>query len=245
MTKKLRVEIIDDESGSAFRRYSAIFVGRPGLLNLVKYELLVSFLGPMRGALGYFLRSRLWPRMLGSVGSGTVFGRAVVLRSPHRIRLGSAVVVDDGVVLDAKGESSSIEIGDRILIGRHTALSCNESRIRFGSSISIGPFCALISKKFIDIGSGVSISAHTAVLAGGHASDDPERSVLEQERTAVGITIEDNVWIGTSCAILDGVRIGRNSIVAAGTVVAKDVPPYCTVMGNPARIVQKRKDATG
>ena len=172
-----------------------------------------------------------------------MFGRSVVLRSPGRIRLGSAVVIDDGVVLDAKGETSSIELGSRILIGRHSTLACNESRIRMGDHISIGPFCFLGSKNFIEIGSGVSISANTCILAGSHASDDPERSVLDQARTALGITIEENVWIGTSVSILDGVRIGRNSIVAAGTVVTKDVAPYSLVMGNPARLVQRRKAA--
>ncbi|MGH8249913.1 MAG: acyltransferase [Steroidobacteraceae bacterium] len=241
MTGQARVEIVDDPGSSAYRRYLSIFVGRPGILALVKYELIASFLGPMRGAPGYFLRSRLWPLVLGAVGRGTQFGRNVVLRSPHRIRLGSNVLIDDNVVLDAKGKKSAIELGDRILVGRHSIISCNEAEIRMGDMLSIGPFCFFGSKSFIRIGSGVSISGHTSVLAGSHASDDPERSVLEQERTSIGITIEDNVWIGACCTILDGVRLGRSCIVASGTVVMKDVPAYSVVAGNPARLVQRRK----
>lgn len=241
MADDARVKILEEQGGSAYSRYLAIFVGRDGLLALIKYELLVSLLGPMRGALGFFLRSRLWPRLLGSVGRGTVFGRDVVLRSPHRIRLGAGVLIDDGVVLDAKGERSLIELGDRILLGRQCVLSCNEATIRMGDLLSVGPFCFFASKGFIEIGSGVSIGAGTYLLAGSHASDDPERSILEQDRTAQGITVEDNVWIGTNCSILDGVRIGRGSIVSAGSVVSKDVPPYSVVMGNPARLVQRRK----
>jgi acetyltransferase-like isoleucine patch superfamily enzyme len=54
--------------------------------------------------------------------------------------------------------------------------------------------------------------------------------------------IEDNVWIGDKATILANVRIGRCSIVGANAVVTKDVPPYCIVGGNPARIIRKIKE---
>ena len=52
------------------------------------------------------------------------------------------------------------------------------------------------------------------------------------------IVIGDNVWIGDKVIILDGVKIGNNSIIAAGTVVTKDVPDFCVVAGNPAKIIK-------
>jgi acetyltransferase-like isoleucine patch superfamily enzyme len=244
IAERQRIPILEDEKSSAYSRYLTIFVGREGWWSLLKYEVLASFLGPMRGAPGYFLRAKLWPRLLGASGRGTAFGRSVLLRSPHRIRLGRNVLVDDGVVLDAKGGSSAIEIGDKVLVGRHSALNCNESTIRFGSSVSIAPFCYFSSRNFIDVGSGVSIGANVSMLAGGHELDSTEGPVMERKRTGLGITIEENCWIGAGTVILDGVRIGRNSVVGAGSVIAKDVPACSIVMGNPARLVQRRTAAS-
>jgi acetyltransferase-like isoleucine patch superfamily enzyme len=170
-----------------------------------------------------------------------MFGRSMILRCPGRIRIGNQVLIDDQVVLDAKGSSSRIDLGDRILIGRHCILSCNEATIRIGDSASIGPFCFFAAKGDIVVGANVSIGSGTHFMAGAHASDDPDLPVSRQARIAAGIVVEDNVWIGTGATILDGVTVGRNSIVGVDAVVNKDVPPWTIVFGNPARVVQKRK----
>jgi acetyltransferase-like isoleucine patch superfamily enzyme len=227
--------------GSPYRRYLQMFVGRESFAAFLRYELLTGLLGPMPGAAGYWLRARLYPGLLGRLGRGSVIGRSVVLRSPHRIALGERVLVDDGVVLDAKGERSAIRLGNDILLGRGTILSCNQATIETGDMLSIGPFCFFACKGRTVLGSNVAMGAGTYLMAGGHVSDDPETPILQQARTAQGITVEDNVWIGAGVKILDGVTVGRNSILAAGAVVSKDVPAYSLVMGNPARVVEKRK----
>jgi acetyltransferase-like isoleucine patch superfamily enzyme len=243
MNERPLVEELGDASASPYRRYLRMFVGQEQLGALLRYELLTGCLGPLPGALGYFLRARCYRWLLASIGRGTVLGRSVVLRSPNRIRIGAQVMIDDHVVLDAKGETSSIVLGDRILLGRHSILSCNEATISMGDLVSIGPFCFFASKSRISIGSGVSIGSGAHLLAGGHADDDPNVSVLLQARLSKGIVVENNVWIGTGSKILDGVSIGHDSIVGAGSVVTKDVPPWSLVLGNPARMVQKRKRA--
>jgi acetyltransferase-like isoleucine patch superfamily enzyme len=151
-------------------------------------------------------------------------------------------MIDDGVVLDAKGATSRIELGNQILLGRQSILSCNEAQIRIGNFVSIGPFCFFACKSRIEIGSNVSIGSGAHFMAGGHVSDDPDTPIIHQARSAKGITIEDGAWVGTGAIILDGVNVGRNSIVGAGAVVSKDVPAWTVVLGNPARVVQKRKE---
>jgi acetyltransferase-like isoleucine patch superfamily enzyme len=151
-------------------------------------------------------------------------------------------MIDDGVVLDAKGKTSKIELGNRILVGRQSILSCNEAQIRIGNFVSIGPFCFFACKNRIEIGSNVSIGSGAHFMAGGHVSDDPDTPIINQARLAKGITIHDGAWIGTGAIILDGITVGQNSIVGAGAVVSKDVPPLTVVLGNPARVVQKRKE---
>ncbi len=241
MNERPLVESLGDAKLSPYRQYLSMFVGKESLGALAKYELYTSVLGRLPGAIGYFVRGKCYPGLFGSVGRGTVFGSGGVLRCPGRIHLGRGVMIDDCVVLDAKGRGSSIVLGDQILLGRNSILSCNDSSMSIGNFVSIGPFCFLVSRSHLKIGSNVAIGAGTYMLGGGHAHDDPDVPVIQQARTSKGISVEDGAWIGIGAKILDGVTIGQNSIVGAGAVVSKDVPPWTVVLGNPARVVEKRK----
>jgi acetyltransferase-like isoleucine patch superfamily enzyme len=93
----------------------------------------------------------------------------------------------------------------------------------------------------LSIGSNVQIGAGAKLLVGSHDSDDPDIPITQQLRTSQGVALGDNVWIGASATILDGVTVGSGSIVGAGSVVNKDVPPESVVLGNPARVIQNRR----
>jgi acetyltransferase-like isoleucine patch superfamily enzyme len=240
MNETALVEQLSSGQTSAYRQYQRMFVGKSSLWSLLRYEVCASWVSPVPGALGYLLRKKLFPRVLGKVGRGTLFGRGVVLRCPGRIRLGEGVAIDDQVVLDAKGESSTIELGNRILVGRCGVLSCNDARITMKDFISVGPFCTFASKSFIDIGSNVSIGAGSHLLAGGHEFDDPEQPAILQRRTSQGIVIEDGVWLGAGVKVLDGARVGRNSIIGAGAVVKGEIPLNSVAVGMPARVLYNR-----
>lgn len=99
------------------------------------------------------------------------------------------------------------------------------------------------------IGNYCSIAEHVTFLLGGNHKYDcistfPFKVLMhnhENEAYSKGhIILEDDVWIGLHAMILSGVRIGQGAIVAAGSVVANDVPPYSIVAGNPAKVVKKR-----
>ena len=107
-------EELFDPGRSRAARYAQLVVGRPGLRALVKHEAIVTLSSALPGALGLFLRSKLYPRLLGRCGRNVTFGANVVLRHPHKIRIGNDVVIDDGCCLDAKGDANrgiDIEIG--------------------------------------------------------------------------------------------------------------------------------------
>ena len=110
-----------------------------------------------------------------------------------------------------------------------------------GHMVSIGPYCVFSSKGDLVIGSDVSIGSGVHVVAGTHETTDPAVPIIQQTRVAKGIRIEDGAWVGSGARILDGVTVGSNSIVGSLAMVNKDVPPDCVVLGNPARVVQKRK----
>ena len=92
------------------------------------------------------------------------------------------------------------------------------------------------------IGDRVYLSPAVHVYSSNHVFEDPEVSFVEQGLTAQGVVIEDDCWIGAVAVILDGVTIGERSVVAAGAVVTRDVPPHSLVAGVPARVVRDMRD---
>lgn len=91
----------------------------------------------------------------------------------------------------------------------------------------------LTTRARIIIGNDVIVSSYTSIITGNHRTDllgkhiiDIDESTEKRPEDDQDVIIEDDVWIGTHCIILKGVRIGTGSIIAAGAVVTKDVPPY-------------------
>ena len=226
---------------SARAKYAALVVGRPGLGALLKYELVVLLSQWWPGALGLVLRKTLYPVLLGSCGRNVVFGQNVVLRHPHKIHLGSNVVIDDNCLLDAKGESNrGIRIGDGVFVGRNSILSCKDGDIDVGDGANIGFNCELFSASRVSIGPRALLAAYSYVIGGDHDFSDPAKSVLEQTRTSSGVSIGAGVWMGAGAKILDGVVVGDHAIVGAGAVVREDIAPHAIAVGIPARVVSSR-----
>ncbi len=93
------------------------------------------------------------------------------------------------------------------------------------------------------MGNGVRIASHVSIVGFNHGFDDLDTPIYRQPLTSKGIEIEDDVWIGANAAILDGVCIGKGSIIAAGAVVTQDIPAYSIAGGVPARVLKSRKPA--
>ena len=115
-------------------------------------------------------------------------------------------------------------VGD-VLIGDHT-------RIGLRNTI-IGP---------VTIGSHVNLAQGITVTALNHNFSDPTLRIDEQGVSTWPVVIDDDVWIGANAVVLPGVTIGRHSVVAAGAVVTKDVPPFSVVAGVPAKVVRRLKN---
>jgi acetyltransferase-like isoleucine patch superfamily enzyme len=228
---------------SSRQKYAELIVGRPGLGALLRYELVMTIAQARAGALGLALRKSLYPLLLGSCGRNVVFGQNVVLRHPHKIHIGSNVVIDDNCLLDAKGSrNAGIAIGDGVFVGRNTILSCKDGDIELGDSANIGFNCEIFSASRVTIGANVLMAAYAYVVGGDHDFSDPTKSVLEQTRKSAGVTIGDGAWIGAGAKMLDGIAIGERAIIGAGAVVRDDVPAFATAVGVPARIVRTTRD---
>jgi acetyltransferase-like isoleucine patch superfamily enzyme len=226
------------------QKYAQLVVGRPGLAALVRYELIVMIAQARAGAFGLALRKWLYPGLLGSCGRNVVFGQNVVLRHPHKIHIGSNVVIDDNCLLDAKGASNrGIRIDDGVFVGRNSILSCKNGDIELGDGANIGFNCEVFSASRVRIGRSVLMAAYAYVIGGDHEFSDPDVAVLAQARTSAGVDVGDGVWMGAGAKVLDGVRIGDHAIIGAGAVVRDDVPAAAIVAGIPARVVGSRAGA--
>lgn len=110
--------------------------------------------------------------------------------------------------------------------------------VRVGRNTLINRNCTLDARSPLSIGANVSISPEVMILAGTHDVNDPEFAPSEVGPWAV--TIEDHVWIGARATIMPGVTVGRGAVVAAGSVVTRDVAPLAIVGGVPAKAIGER-----
>ena len=241
-----RITVIQDElfapGRTKVQRYATLVVGQSGLWPLLRYEAVTTVCASRTGALGLFLRSKLYPRLLGRVGRNVVFGRNIVLRHPHKIRIGDDVVIDDNCCLDAKGtDNRGITIGSGVFIGRNTILSCKNGDIEIDDRANIGFNCEIFSGGHVRLGKNTLVAAYTYLVGGDHLHDRTDLPVLDQGRIAKGIEVDDNVWLGAHVVIADGARVGRDAIIGAGAVVFGEIPPFQIAAGVPAKVVRDRR----
>jgi acetyltransferase-like isoleucine patch superfamily enzyme len=226
---------------SRLAKYCELVVGKRGLLSILKYEFITAF-GSTPGAVGLAVRAWLYPGLLGSCGKKVTFGRNVVLRHPHKIHVGSNVVIDDNCLLDAKGsDNAGIRIADGVFIGRNSILSCKNGDIELGPNVNIGFNCEIFSASSVSLGANTLVAAYCYFIGGGHDYDSPEIPVLEQGRSSSGIRVAEDAWFGAGAKIMDGVAVGRHSIAGAGAVVTADIPEYAVAVGVPAKVVRDRR----
>lgn len=121
---------------------------------------------------------------------------------------------------------NTIQVGDDVTLGTGAILLASKSQIIIGSKVMFGPKVTIVG------------GDHNTSVIGKFMYDVHNKRPEDDQ----DIFIEDDVWVGARAIILKGVRVGRGSIIAAGSVVNKNVPPYTTIAGIPARIVGRRFD---
>lgn len=144
-----------------------------------------------------------------------------------------------------------MSIGDNTIIGKHIQLTAwgKHNGTHFNPSIVIGNNCQFGSYNHItainriEIGNGVLTGKFVTITDNSHGKPgdkcDCELSPIVRTVYSKGpVVIGDNVWIGDKATILPNVKIGEGCIIGANSVVTKDIPPYCIVGGNPARIIK-------
>jgi len=111
--------------------------------------------------------------------------------------------------------------------------------ITVGRNVFVNQNCTFYDLGGIDIADDVMIGPNVSLITSSHPLSPAER---RDGTIAKPITIERNVWIAAGAIVIGGVTIGENSVVAAGSVVTKSVPPNTLVGGNPARVIRSIAD---
>ena len=182
--------------------------------------------------LGTFV-TRVWCAILGiSVGKETMFIGIPDLRRA----VGASILIGKRCNFRSGSLSNKIGVNRRCLVGAYVE----------GASVRIGSNCGFNGTVIgctdsVTIGDGTLCGANTLVTDfDWHLVDPSLRHSTERPKHAP-VVIEENVWLGYGVVVLKGVRIGKNSVITANSIVVKDIPANVVAGGNPARVISQIK----
>lgn len=170
-------------------------------------------------------------------------GKQVGFYGLHKIKFGSFVTIGHYCYLSALGKGN-ISIGNNSSIGAFSRLIISTTfnnpglYIHIGNNVGIGEFAYLGGAGGLSIGDDCIIGQYLSCHPENHYFENPEILIRQQGTSRKGITIEKNCWVGAKVTILDGVRIGANSVIAAGSVVTKSFPDNSILAGVPAKLIR-------
>ena len=211
----------------------------------VASETLQALLGWAPGIAGVGFRAVAYRLFLKSRGLTAIEDHVRIHRSED-ISIGEGVYIDHGAYLH--GGTGGLRIGDGSWVMAGCRLHVFNFRgiqhggIRLGRRTFLGEETLMRGQGGITVGDDVLFAPRVQVLAVNHVMTDPQRPIMAQGITAVGITIEDGCWIGAGAIVLDGVTIGRGSCVGAGSVVTRSIPAHSLAVGTPARVIRNLLD---
>jgi maltose O-acetyltransferase len=134
-----------------------------------------------------------------------------------------------------------MKFGERIRLDSTIAtlelVSAPGGVLEIGSSTFINYGCSIAANLLVSIGADCSIGTYVNIMDNNFHRLEPDHRYEMPESQPV--ILEDNVWLGTRVIVLPGVTIGTGSVVGAGSVVTRDIPPYALAVGCPAKIVRK------
>ncbi len=132
---------------------------------------------------------------------------------------------------------NDFSIGQDSTIEDFATINNGVGAVFIGDRTRIGIGCVLIGP--IRIGNDVMLAQNIVLSGLNHQYEDPNVPISQQPCTTAVIVVENEVWIGANAVITAGTCIGRHSVVAAGSVVTKNVDPYTIVGGNPAKVLKR------
>ena len=195
---------------------------------------------------GYLLRLRG-----AKVGCRFGLGRSVCVSFPGLFLAGDDVTIGEFSFLHCLS-TRGVRVGNCTSFDRNLWLHCGGTLddhahgfFEIGDHSYVGCNAVIGAGGGVRIGSHVLIGQSVNIHAEDHNYHDRMRLIADQGVSYRGIVIEDDVWIGSKAAVLDGVTIGRGAVIGAGAVATESVPPYSVAVGVPARVIGRREEDPG
>lgn len=172
-----------------------------------------------------YLRGIYWSFRLKKAGKRLTVGEKVQFFSPKKITFGDNCDIAQNVVFAPLNTRHGENYPSKIIVG---------------NGVHFGAFDRIASMNEVRIDDNVLFAAFVHVTDHSHQYEDPNVPVTHQGVFSKGpVHIKEGAWLAFGCHILSGVTVGKNSVIAANSVVTKDVPDYTVVAGNPARIISR------
>ena len=137
---------------------------------------------------------------------------------------------------------NKFELGEDSTIEDFSAINNGVGPVIIGDRTKIGLSKTIIGP--VTIGNDIRLAQNITLSGLNHNYEDVSMPIHVQGVSTAPIIIEDETWIGANVVVVAGVTIGKHSIVAAGSIVTKDIPPYSVAVGNPARVLKKYNPET-
>lgn len=205
-----------------------------------------SFLGVMFRMTIWLIRGSIARIRFKSAKGMVLIGKRVTIRQANFLVVGKNFVAQDHCEINCLSQKGII-FGNKVTVGsfaliRPTNLYGGEPGIglKVGNNSSIGPYAYIGCSGYIEIGDNVMMSPRVSIYSENHIFENTKVPMIEQGVKRSFVKIEDDCWIAANAVILAGVTIGKGTVVAAGSVVTRDVPPFSVVAGNPAKIIKSR-----
>lgn len=188
-------------------------------------------------------RLEYYKSVLGSMGENCKIGVGVKIVNPQWVHLGNNVQLYDGAILIARGEKG-ITIGDYTRIKERALLDSERAEtgyIKIANNVYVGTGTTLFGHIGLEIGAFSLLAQNITITPYSHISDNPDELIVKQGGHCEKVTIGKDCYIGMNVSIMYSGSVGDGSVVGAGAVVNKKIPPYSIAVGVPARVIKERK----
>ena len=195
----------------------------------------------------FFIRGLFVRLRIKSAKGLLLVGKKVRIFYPNNLQVGYNTIIEDGAEINCLS-LHGIKLGNRVTIGKYAIIRPSNiyggpigEGLTMGDNSNIGPYNYIGCSGKITIGNNVMLAPRVSIYAENHVFDHPEILIRDQGVEKKEVIIEDDCWIAANSILLAGVTIGKGSVVAAGSVVTENVPPYSVVAGVPAKWIKSRK----
>lgn len=188
------------------------------------------------------VRTEYYRTKMKNMGENVKIGCGVKIVNPQNISLGDNVKINDNAALIAR-DDTEIVIGNNSIIKDRVYLDTEHEGgyIHIENDVYIGTGTTLFGHEGLEIGDHVLMAQNITLTPYSHIFDDPDANIITQGGHSKKVIIGRDAYIGMGVCIMYSGDIGEGAVIGAGSVVVKPVPSYSVAVGNPAKVIRKRK----